>query len=87
MITLLLKNIELDKKKIQAAFFKKDFKTLYNINHKLLGGVLYCDTPRLASACFALQAALKNSANNINNIDSCVQAVLTEMQTLQKQER
>lgn len=84
MIDLLLKHIDDDKKNIEHALEKKDWKTLRETNHRLLGVLAYCGVPRLESACFALQRALKGA--EVINYERVVQTLLDEINKLREVE-
>lgn len=84
MIDLLLKNIEHDQKNIEVAYENSNWKKLADLNHQLLGGLMYCGVPRLELACQQLQNTLKNTdEKNTQQIHRCVQTLLSEIQALQ----
>lgn len=80
MLELLIKNIDVDKKNIETHLAEKSWSKLHDVNHKLIGGLMYCGAPKLESCCSALHIALKSRDDK--HITACAHNVLREIQML-----
>ncbi len=58
--------------KLAHAYRNADLQELGDHVHRLLGVVVYCDTPELEAALHRLRhAIIENDADNMGNIDTC----------------
>ncbi|HEV2613901.1 MAG TPA: PAS domain-containing protein [Gammaproteobacteria bacterium] len=60
MIKTLVKTFPVELKKLKQAYEKADWNKVYDIAHRINGGVSYCGTPRLQKATAALQSYLNS---------------------------
>lgn len=70
-LLLLQKHLPADYEKIKKALEKKEWEKLKNVNHALLGALLYCDIPYLKNASIVVQNAslteIEAAANQLLN--------------------
>ena len=67
------------KERLTQAYSDKDWQTLYSEIHRFLGGMSYCNVPKLKKLTIAFQDGLKSGSANL---DQYFDALITEIDLL-----
>jgi HPt (histidine-containing phosphotransfer) domain-containing protein len=71
LLPILQKHLPADYEQIKKALEKKEWEELKDVNHALLGALLYCDIPYLKNASIMVQnaslAKIEAAANQLLN--------------------
>ncbi len=80
LLQMLVSELPETKANIWAVYTNGDEEELLSITHKLHGGSCYCGVPRLKTAAFQLETALKNGDAEPETIDTMVRTLVFEME-------
>lgn len=81
MITLLLQHIDNDYAAFQEALLQRDVGKVSDINHRLMGALVYCGVPQLEATCRILQNQIKSGSSD-SAIFVSVEKILEAISTL-----
>src|SRR3990167_719417 len=84
ILTLFINSLAQEVQHIHHCYHQKNWHALQQATHKLSGGASYCGALRLKTACFKLEALLKQDEIAHQKVSTCYHQVLQEISAIQK---